>query len=162
MAHRAAINVCVVHHTPPRLLFKTYARIKSSFNQPFGFGEDIDVWQCFPQCCQKRICFNTSSRACINLNFFNPNIVKNATILDPWDGPNFDMVWCMLHWTWEADKWTNWKICLISSTKTLTSQHTIKNMPKKSSCVWTSQQCVLLLRQKVASSPNLPLLVSTT
>ena len=78
------------------------------------------------------------SWACIKLDFVNPNIVKNATILGPWNRPNFDMVWSVLHWTWEADKWTNWKMCLISSTETFTSQHSIKNMFRRSVWVRTS------------------------
>ena len=40
-----------------------------------SIGEGMDSWQSFPQCWQKRICFNTSLWACIKLNFVNPNIV---------------------------------------------------------------------------------------
>ena len=122
-----------------------------------SIGEGMDSWQSFPQCWQKRICFNTSLWACIKLNFVNPNIVKNAMILDPWNRPNFEMVCCVLHWTWEADKWTNWKICFISSTKTFTSQHPIKNMLRRSVWVWSSEQCVILHRKIAVSFIELSL-----
>ena len=77
---RAAVNVCIIHQNPLCLLLKTYARIKFSFKQPFLRPRVLTM---LPPVLTKKDLFNTLSWACIKLNFVNPNIVKNATILDP-------------------------------------------------------------------------------
>ena len=106
-----------------------------------SIGKAKDSWQCFPQCWQKRICYNTSSFGCVILNFVGPNIVKNVSYLDPWDRPNFDMGWCEFQRTWEADKWSNWNYMLaFFSRSTFLLQYSMKT------CLGEVFECRLLSR----------------